>query len=222
MNTTINDRFKKLLEYYNIDQTAFGIYLDCTQSYVNQLTKTKSIGKKTAEKILSYFTDVNPIWFMMGEGSMLKTPLSPSQIIENHQAVDNLDITGYYFPDVNASAGLDILVENTEVHKLAVSIPTFGKGLHFINVFGDSMYPKFRSGEVIGIKAIEYKYLNFGYPYVIILGNGEVFLKYIKKGRDDDHVILASENPFYDPKEFHISDIDKIYSIKGIISQLMM
>jgi phage repressor protein C with HTH and peptisase S24 domain len=130
--------------------------------------------------------------------------------------------TSYYYPDVNASAGLDIAFNNQEANKIAVSIPNFGNDVDFINVYGDSMYPKYCSGEIIGVKEIEPKFINYGYAYVVILNDGEVYLKYIKKGKDDEHYLLASENNKYEPKEFHLSLIKKIYIIKGVITKTTM
>lgn len=132
------------------------------------------------------------------------------------------EITGYYFPTVSASAGLDVSVLNEELEKLPVSIPGFGKDIIFINVYGDSMYPKYNSGEIIGIKETQYQYLNYGFPYVVIFNNGDVFLKYVRKGKDDNHVLLVSENPLYDPREFHLELIKSFYSIRGVVKKEMM
>lgn len=131
-------------------------------------------------------------------------------------------ITGYYYPDVSASAGLQTILDNTELNKLPVSIPNFGNDVHFVNVFGDSMYPKYCSGEIIGIKEVEFDYLNFGHAYVIIMNNSEVYLKYVKKGKDDEHVLLVSENNHYEPREFCLSLIRSFFMVKGIISKTSM
>jgi phage repressor protein C with HTH and peptisase S24 domain len=134
----------------------------------------------------------------------------------------NEDPTGYYYPDVSASAGLEMELQNDELRRIAISIPNWEKGVEFINVYGDSMYPKYCSGEIIGIKEVEPCYINFGYAYVIILNDGQVFLKYIRKGKDDDHWLLASENPKYEAKEFHLSLLKRFFIIKGVITKTTM
>lgn len=117
-------------------------------------------------------------------------------------------LTGYYYPNVYAAAGMDKEMQNDELKRLPINLPNWEKGIDFINVYGDSMYPKFCSGEIIGIKEVEPKYLNFGYAYVIIFNDGQVLLKFIRKGKDDDHWLLASENPKYeDVKRIHIKTI---------------
>lgn len=130
--------------------------------------------------------------------------------------------TGYYYPNVNAAAGLNKDIFNSEIEKIPITIPNWGKDLIFINVFGDSMYPKYCSGEIIGIKEIDKQYLNFGFAYVVVFNDGEVYMKYIRKGKDDKHWLLTSENEFYEPKEFLISAIKTVFIVKGVISKLTM
>lgn len=130
--------------------------------------------------------------------------------------------TGYYYPDVSASAGLETEMQNDELNRIPINIPNWERGIAFINVYGDSMYPKFCSGEIIGIKEVEPQYINYGYAYVVIFNDGQVFLKYIRKGKDDEHWVLASENPKYESKEYHLSLIKKIFIIKGVITKTTM
>ena len=135
---------------------------------------------------------------------------------------DAPELTGYYYPNVSASAGLDISTLNQELEKVPIYLPNFGKGIDFINVYGDSMYPKYNAGEIIGIKLIVFQYLNYGYPYVVIFKNGDAYIKYVKKGKDENHVLLESENTFYEPREFNIDLIQNFYSIRGVIKKEMM
>ncbi|WP_339889766.1 XRE family transcriptional regulator [uncultured Flavobacterium sp.] len=141
---------------------------------------------------------------------------------ENSNNIVNEPPTGYYHPDVSASAGLESEMVNDELKRIPINIPNWEKGVEFINVYGDSMYPKFCSGEIIGIKEVERQYMNYGYAYVIIFNDGQVYLKYIRKGKDDDHWLLASENPKYEAKEYHLSLIKKIFIIKGVITKTTM
>jgi len=103
-----------------------------------------------------------------------------NKINDKLEHIDNLEInsensnTGFYYPDIYASAGLETEILNNELTRMPVSIPNWEKGIEFINVYGDSMYPKYCAGEIIGIKEVEYQYLNFGYAYV---NNPELLLQ---------------------------------------------
>jgi len=131
---------------------------------------------------------------------------------------DVVQHTGYYYPNVNASAGLSFLTDNSEEKAVPVVLPSVDAKI-YINVFGDSMYPKYCSGEIVGIKEVDKDYIMYGQAYVVLLKDGEAYLKYIKKGKDANHITLASENPLYEPKEFHLSKIDKIFIIKAVITK---
>ena len=123
-----------------------------------------------------------------------------------------------YYPDMNASAGLAFLTDNSNPRAEMFYIPNVDAQA-FINVFGDSMYPKYCSGEIIGIKEIEKEFVMFGYAYVIQMINGEAYIKYIKAGADEEHWKLANENMNYESKEFHLSKIDKVFIIKAVITK---
>lgn len=123
-----------------------------------------------------------------------------------------------YYPEINASAGLDFLSDNGRNYSLPISIPNVDAEA-YINVFGDSMYPKYCSGQIIGIKEVSKDLVMHGHAYVVQMVDGEAYLKYINGGSDGDHWLLVSENPAYKPQEFHLSKIRKVYIIKSVISK---
>lgn len=130
--------------------------------------------------------------------------------------------TGYYYPEIYAKAGFDITTFNSEMQRVPVYIPNFSKDVTFINVYGDSMYPKYKAGDVIGIKPVDFLYLVFGHPYVVVFDNGDVNIKYVCKGSDDEHVNLVSENPKYDPREYPLRIIRAFYAVQGSVKKERM
>lgn len=130
--------------------------------------------------------------------------------------------TGYYYPEVSASAGFDIATFNNEAMRIPIYLPEFGKDIIFINVYGDSMYPKYKSGDMIGVKPTDFQYVVFGHPYVVVFDNGDVNIKYVCKGSDNDHVNLVSENPQYEPREYPLSIIRSFYTVKGCVNRERM
>ena len=130
--------------------------------------------------------------------------------------------TGYYYPEIYAKAGFDIANFNNEMQRVPVYIPNFSKDVTFINVYGDSMYPKYKAGDVIGIKPVDFLYLVFGHPYVVVFDNGDVNIKYVCKGSDDEHVNLVSENPKYDPREYPLRIIRAFYAVQGSVKKERM
>ena len=130
--------------------------------------------------------------------------------------------TGYYYPEVSASAGFDIATFNNEAMRIPIYLPEFGKDVIFINVYGDSMYPKYKSGDMIGVKPTDFQYVVFGHPYVVVFDNGDVNIKYVCRGSDNEHVNLVSENPQYEPREYPLSIIRSFYTVKGCVNRERM
>jgi putative phage repressor len=161
-------------------------------------TKQKNVLSKYIEEAREYFR----------EGEVLGTPEG--------------EPTGYYYPEVYAKAGFDFLSLSSEVNKIPVYVPNFGRDVLFINVYGDSMYPKYKSGDIIGIKPVDYVYLVFGHPYVIVFNNDDINIKYVRKGSDDQHVLLVSENANYEPREYPLSIIRAFYAVRGSFNKERM
>lgn len=130
--------------------------------------------------------------------------------------------TGYYYPEVSASAGFDIATFNNEAMRIPIYLPEFGKDVIFINVYGDSMYPKYKSGDMIGVKPTDFQYVVFGHPYVVVFDNGDVNIKYVCKGSDNEHVKLVSENPRYEPREYSLRIIKEFHSVIGCVNRERM
>lgn len=208
----VKDKIQKLLDNKGI--TAYELSLKSTvpHSSISRILngETKKLSTKN-KKLLSDFFKVEEDYFNNGYISEIKN----TDFVEE-------PTTNYYYPEVNASAGLETEMQNDELKRIPINIPNWERGIDFINVYGDSMYPKFCSGEIIGIKEVEPQYINYGYAYVVIFNDGQVFLKYIRKGKDDEHWVLASENPKYESREYHLSLIKKIFIIKGVITKTTM
>ena len=214
----VKDRLITYIESKEIKESHFEKNIGVSNGYINSLKDSPSAEK--LELISKKYLDLNISWLLTGEGTMLNDDGEKVSILKPNK--DAPELTGYYYPNVSASAGLDISTLNQELEKVPIYLPNFGKGIDFINVYGDSMYPKYNAGEIIGIKLIEFQYLNYGYPYVVIFKNGDAYIKYVKKGKDENHVILESENTFYEPREFNIDLIQNFYSIRGVIKKEMM
>lgn len=214
----VKDRLITYIESKEIKKSHFEKNIGVSNGYINSLKDSPSAEK--LELISKKYLDLNISWLLTGEGTMLNDDGKKVSILKPNK--DAPELTGYYYPNVSASAGLDISTLNQELEKVPIYLPNFGKGIDFINVYGDSMYPKYNAGEIIGIKLIEFQYLNYGYPYVVIFKNGDAYIKYVKKGKDENHVLLESENTFYEPREFNIDLIQNFYSIRGVIKKEMM
>lgn len=98
------------------------------------------------------------------------------------------------------------------------NLPNFQKADFMITVRGDSMTPKYTSGDIVICKNL---YLNdiffqWGKTYVVNTEQGAL-IKKVMPGEDNDHIKLVSENPEYPPIEIERSIIYQIALVLGTI-----
>lgn len=96
-------------------------------------------------------------------------------------------------------------------------IPMF-KGAEFlIPVKGDSMQPKYYSGDIVACKRLPLNtFFQWNRTYVIDSEQG-VLIKRVRKGEDDNHIILVSDNPEYDPFTLEKSGIYSLALVIGVV-----
>lgn len=211
----IGNRLVELREKNQLNSRQFAMSLQIDASQMAKIEKgTLGISPYLANKIAQAY-GVSSNWIMFGTDKP-KWKNIPNSVQESKTS-HGKNVIPYYI-DVNASAGLNFITNNDGKAFEVITIPNVDADA-FINVFGDSMYPRYLSGQIIGIKRIDKEYVIFGHAYVIQMKNGEAYLKYIKKGKDANHWLLDNENKNYDANEFHLSKIDKVFIIKAVITK---
>ncbi|HBL74284.1 MAG: hypothetical protein A2W90_18190 [Bacteroidetes bacterium GWF2_42_66] len=87
-----------------------------------------------------------------------------------------------------------------------------------IEVCGSSMYPKYNSGDVVACTIIrESKFIQWNKVHVIGTKEQGILVKRIKKGENDNHLLLVSDNKDYDPFSIGIDEITGIALVVGVI-----
>jgi len=215
----INKRVKNVLIYSGLNQKDFADKIGVSYTTVNEvLNNKKGPGMNVIQGIAFAFVDISKEWLLTGKGSIKLDEVNNSN--KGKKTIEPFKSIPYY-PSINTSAGFNFLMDNSQTESIPISIPNVDVQV-FINVFGDSMEPKYCSGEIIGIKEVVKEFVMYGYAYVVQMADGALYLKYIRKGKDEKHWILASENLVYEPKEYHLSNINKVYIIKAVISKIAM
>ena len=68
----IIDRFDKYMEFRGINDNQVTVNCDLSVGLIGKARKGRSdLGKKTIEKILNYYQDLNRVWLLTGDGEML-------------------------------------------------------------------------------------------------------------------------------------------------------
>ena len=100
-----------------------------------------------------------------------------------------------------------------------MAIPEFVDCTDAVNLYGDSMLPLFKSGQIIILKEWRESFIDYGNVYLVITKNGNRMVKYLRRGSDAQHVLCVSENRDFDPFEIDRSDILRLFIVKGSISK---
>lgn len=120
---------------------------------------------------------------------------------------------------IEATAGVftgDVQVMEFQAERYR--IPVFKDADFLIPIRGASMYPKYSSGDIVACKKLEsWTFFQYGKVYVLYTDQGPI-IKRIKEGKDDDHVLVVSENEErYPPFQLHRKEIKGVAIVVGVI-----
>lgn len=135
-------------------------------------------------------------------------------------AIPQIKNDGIPYYDMDISAGpVEMYQDNKEVPVGRIVVPGYKDCDFSINVWGDSMYPAYKNGDIIACREIKDKsVILFGEAYLVITQEFRT-LKFIQKGSDRGTVILRSDNPKFDDVEIPRDAILKLYLVKGKITR---
>lgn len=97
-----------------------------------------------------------------------------------------------------------------------IDLNGFRKCIAFVKIRGNSMFPTFTAGDLVGLEPQEdFSIIEFGQPFAIVTTSGQSLVKIIRKGADKDHLILRSNNKDFDDIDIHKDDILRLYKAHG-------
>lgn len=162
------------------------------------------------EKIVSNL-DVSAEWLLTGKGSMIKS--------ENMIGYAQRSLNGIPLIPVDAVAGImsgnsaQVMPYECEYY----DVPMFRGADFLIYVKGDSMVPKYLSGDIVACKRLSIDtFFQWNKVYVVDSEQG-VIIKRVRPGDDDEHITMVSENTDYPPFTMRRRDIYSIALVMGLV-----
>lgn len=212
---SINNRFSHIIKtLFNDNKSAFANAIGVSPSVVENIVGKRQ-GKPSfdvVEKICA-IENLNPTWLITGKGEMLKD--TRERII----AVQSEDLnSGIPLIPVEAMAGFftgEVSEYDRDCERL--QIPGI-KADFVVPVSGDSMEPKYYSGDLVACQMVNLSdiFFQWGKVYVIDTNQG-VLIKKVKRSSKPGFILLISENPEYDTVEIPCSNIYHISMVKAIV-----
>lgn len=214
MEDNVKERLLTYLKYKNINRSEFGRSVGVSSAFVSSIRS--SIGKDKLTKISSVYPDLNIQWLLTGHGSMLNTE---DGIINKELRQDQIR----YWVDIDATGGGVQLFGDLDSNRyIDISIPEFKDCTDAVNLYGDSMSPLYKNGQIIILKKWTENFIDYGNVYLVVTRKGNRMVKYLRQGSDNAHVLCVSENKEYDSFEIERDDILQLYIVKGAISKNTM
>ena len=200
------------------DKRDFAAKLGISASMVTEISKGRSsVGTLAIQNIVLQF-NINAHWLLTGEGSMLQ-PTDNNHAVETAHHVPQGSSEGIPLIPVSAMAGAftgDVSVMEYDCERYV--IPAF-KGADFmIRVTGDSMFPTYRSGDLVACQRVPLADLFFQWNKVYVLDTIQgPLIKRVKRGSDNNHILIVSDNPDYEPYEFTREQFHGIALVRGLV-----
>lgn len=225
----IGERLKGFLKYRNITAKEFAEVIGVTEGMVYKYYKMDSVDSSIIEKWaetlyvpIMMFLDQNIYDSIVQEASLPK-PTNPEGYIASSKKIIS-DLNRQPILDIRVSAGHGIGLEGNENEVVEwVNIPKFD-GCYGIMVYGDSMYDRFKSGDVVFVRPIKGRNdFDFGQCYVVITNEDRYIKNIYESSKGNQYVTMTSYNTEINPdgrrkypdKDIYIDDIKHLYKVAG-------
>lgn len=214
--STVKDRLVLFAEAMGIKKSLFFSEIGMAQSNFRGSNIKSSISSDKVVEILTIYPNLSPEWLMLGEGDMIRnSSLQKKEIIATQSSTVGIPLI-----PIEAWAGslngeeYSIMLNDCERY----IVPSFRNADFLIAVRGDSMVPKYYSGDIVACRKVFLNDLWFqwGKVYIIDTDQGSI-LKRVKKGSTEETITLVSENPEYEPFELRKDQIYSIALVLGVI-----
>lgn len=208
-----NKRILEVAEYYGITKP---VDFAKKTGFSHQVSSNYLKGERTptAEALLKIKQtfDINADWLLTGQGTMHPDTDTPTSSLTSLPASS----TAVPFYNIPVSAGpLGVLTYSRDALKPDgyIDIDIFRRCDAILPVMGVSMEPEIHSGDLIGIKKLEYynwEYIQTGKIYMIITHEDRM-IKYISKADDSEYIVCSSPN--YHDFKVRKDDVLEIYRV---------
>lgn len=208
MENSVKQRLVSYLKEKKIGQNRFESLAGISNGYISNLKK--SPGSEVLTKILNAAPDLDRTWLLTGEGSMLSGPNKEEKT--EMQALPLIPIDA--MAGVLSGSNATFMEYDCEQYV----IPVF-KGADFlIRVQGDSMVPRYESGDIVACKRVPMDRLWFqwGKAYVLDTSQGAL-IKRIEPSKKNGCVSIHSENTRYKPFDLPAEELYGVALVVGVI-----
>ena len=217
----IKERIKQFAESKGIPVYKFEQEAGLSNGYVNSIRK--GIGNEKLLLILRAFPEIRRDWLLFGEGEMLSTDNAApvEETAEHSQLIPAPPGKGIPLIPLPAMAGF--LKGEADIDRNDIEwyyVPAFSDCTFLIRVKGDSMFPRYLSGDIVACREVHDTgtFFQWGKAYVLDTDQG-VVLKRVRRSERPDHILCVSDNPDYEPFDVPVTSIYHLAIVRGLIRE---
>lgn len=209
---TKKERLEEIIQFYSKGKpTAFAKFLGVAPSTISTWIARNTFDY---DALFAKCEELNAEWLLTGKGKMLKTNSEHSSLIPANPNENSIPLV-----PIEAWAGLfhgeeAIALSDCEYF----FVPAFKDADFLIPVRGDSMVPRYYSGDLVACKFLPLSDIFFQWGKVYVLDTNQgALIKKVRPGSSNDTITLISENPNYEPFELPRSCIYNVALVQGLI-----
>lgn len=219
----IKERIKQFADSKGIPIYKFESTAGLSNGYVNGIRK--GIGSEKLSDILRAFPELNRNWLLFGEGEMLRTgapaEASVSEDTPPPQLIPAPPGKGLPLIPLPAMAGFLKGAADIDPNEIEwYFVPAFRDCQFLIRVKGESMSPRYLSGDIVACREVQDTgtFFQWGKTYVLDTDQG-VVIKRVRPSEKENHILCVSDNPEYAPFDVPIAGIYHLAIVRGLIRE---
>ena len=192
----------------NDNQVTVNAHLSVGQLY-NTRKNGYDLGKRTVEKILTYYQDLDRVWLLTGEGEMIKSKPSTS----NKKSMIDPDYIIPLFSPVGVQKIESIILNEVDpVDYLAIPGITNADGAIYIPLDPIARKMKKSTGDILVYKRTKPSLDNISFGQLYLLTYNEesesrTTLAYVNQSETTDRIKLQSYGGFYESKVISLKSV---------------
>ena len=183
------------------------------------IVKETDIQSKWIRIMVDNYPQYSTEWLLTGKGSMLKEFNKGINVLSESNLMYKYRQDGIPLIPIDAMAGFGTGEQQIFEYECEhYVVPVFKEAEFLIPVKGSSMYPKYNSGDIVACKKLPLDDLFFQWNKVYVLDTPQgALIKRVKKGSDNNHILIVSDNPNYEPFELHKNKLYAVAIVVGVI-----
>ena len=205
---TTKERILQFIDYQGISKQFFFRETGLKRGLLDADKLDSSISDIYLAKILATYPQLSPEWLLTGNGDMLlSSPMA--KVRASIPLIPMGAMAGW------GEGELQILDRDLTYYE----VPEFSdlKADFMISVKGDSMVPRYQSGDLVACKKLPLDtFFQWNKVYVLDTVQGAM-IKRVNKSEAEGYITCVSENPTYEPFELSLQDIHALALVLGFI-----